>query len=147
MKFIALCISIFSLFTHSVFANEFVLNCTMIDSTSYQDPDNKWGAKDNSHIAGNKDKFMLDTVNKSVYTGNFLEKEWEVLLTKYNLFFSKNYIREGLGGKNKYTLHSQSYHFNFSSKILIRTLGSTFDKSPMPSMYKTHIYNFIYNCN
>ena len=147
MKFIALCISIFFLFTHSVFANELVLNCTMIDSTNYNDPDNEWKAIDNSHIAGMRDEFMLDTVNKSVYTGNYLEKEWEVLVTKYSIFFSKNYVSDDGLGNNKYTLRSQSYHLNTGSKILIRTTGYTHDKPPSGKMPKTQTWNFIYNCN
>jgi|DEB0MinimDraft_4_1074332.scaffolds.fasta_scaffold150903_2 hypothetical protein len=147
MKFIALCISVFFLFTHSVFANEFVLNCTLIDSTIYNDPDNEWETIDNSHIAGMKDKFIFDTVNKSVYFMNFLEKEWDVLFTKYTLFFSKNILDdEGLGDAN-YTLDSKSYNFNFGTKILIRTMGYTHDVSPRGNFKKSERFHFIYNCN
>ena len=145
MKYIFLCISIYFLFTQTVFSNEFVLNCTMIDSTEYKDPKNEWEKRDNNSVAGITEKFIFDTLNKSVYYEDSLNEDWEVLSTEYGFFFSQHDIRESKI-KKEYSLHYQTFNLNTATSILIRTVGITDDKRRRVGMAKTLTWNFIYSC-
>ena len=147
MKIIFLFISIFFLYSYSANSNEFVLDCTLIDSTSYADTDDQWEVKDNSSIAGQKQEFIFDTINKSVFYDAYLEKDWEVILTNYNFFFSKHLLIDDILGNRNNTLTSQTFAFNFISKLMIRTLGRTNVKHLRSGMPKANTFSFIYSCN